>query len=288
MYAVLRKLALVFVFLLSASVVMGQVATGTYPYGTFDSPGLDTINVGNLNVHLSIPVLNKAGRGLTFYYNLSFDSSVWYPATNSGSQSWVPAQSFGWSGQTDGPLGYVTYGIMTAQCQGDSGRETYQFRSNYVYVDSFGRTHTFPLSILIGADPQGCSGLNRSGTATALDGSGYSVTASSASTTITTKSGSTITPPIPGTQASGSIVDTNGNEITLNGSGTFEDTTGKTALTVSGAAPNPLTLTYTDTNGNSQTVTMTYQTYTANRLRLQRDWGVWTFVNVTSEYDHFS
>jgi len=262
MYAALRKLAPVFVFLLSASVVMGQVATGTYPYGTFDSPGLDTINVGNLNVHLSIPVLNKAGRGLTFYYNLSFDSSVWYPATTSGSQSWVPAQSFGWSGQTDGPLGYVTYGIMTAQCQGDSGRETYQFRSNYVYVDSFGRTHTFPLSILIGADPQGCSGLNRSGTATALDGSGYSVTASSASTTITTKSGSTITPPIPGTQASGSIVDTNGNEITLNGSGTFEDTTGKTALTVSGAAPNPLTLTYTDTNGNSQTVTMTYQTYT--------------------------
>ena len=44
-----------------------QVATGTYPYGTYDTPGIDTINVANLNVHLAIPVLHKTGKGLPIH-----------------------------------------------------------------------------------------------------------------------------------------------------------------------------------------------------------------------------
>jgi hypothetical protein len=77
MIRLLRASITVIVLLVAFASASAQVATGTYPYGTYDSPGLDTINVGNLDVHFSIPVLNKSGRGLPFYYNLSYDSSVW-------------------------------------------------------------------------------------------------------------------------------------------------------------------------------------------------------------------
>jgi hypothetical protein len=78
MYTSLSKIAPLSILLLSASVLLGQAVTGTYPYGTFDNKGFDTINVGNLNVQFSIPILNKAGRGTPFTYALSYNSSVWY------------------------------------------------------------------------------------------------------------------------------------------------------------------------------------------------------------------
>src|ERR1035441_8779906 len=92
-------ISLLLVLLTSAS-SMGQVATGVYQFGTFDTPGIDTINVGNLNVHFSVPVLSKAGRGLPFNANLTYDSSIYYPTGVSGSQTWVPVQSFGWASST--------------------------------------------------------------------------------------------------------------------------------------------------------------------------------------------
>jgi hypothetical protein len=70
------------------------VATGTYPYGTFDGNGFDTINVGNLNVHVDVPVLNKAGRGIPFQYQLGYDSSTWDPVTVSGTTTWAPAPNY--------------------------------------------------------------------------------------------------------------------------------------------------------------------------------------------------
>ena len=69
------------------------------------------INVGSLNVHFSIPVLNKAGRGLPFYYNLSYDSSVWYPSSVSGSDIWTPVQNFGWRGDTEIATGYLSHNV---------------------------------------------------------------------------------------------------------------------------------------------------------------------------------
>jgi RHS repeat-associated protein len=253
------------VFLLVSVVARGQVATGIYNYGTYDTLGLDTVNVGNLNVHLNLPVINKAGRGLSFYYALSYDSSVWYPGTSSGLKAWTPVQNFGWNGQTNGPLGYLTYQSFTGQCQTDSGREEiYHYRTGYVYVDAFGVSHSYPITVLIGVDGNGCSGITPGAqTAIAADGSGYSIYVLQQTNTITTASNKKITPPVAGAAAAGSIQDLNGNEISLS-SGTFEDTTGTTALTVAGGAPNPLTLTYKDTSGNSQSVTVTYVTETVH------------------------
>src|SRR5579863_1943488 len=92
-------------FLLSIS-VPAQVATGTPPYGTF-SNGPDVINIGNLNAHWTIPVLNKAGRGQNFTYNITYDSSVWYPVGSSGEQSWQPVAGWGWQGLTQ--TSYISY-----------------------------------------------------------------------------------------------------------------------------------------------------------------------------------
>src|SRR6266851_8483322 len=93
-------LYLLIVLTLTASTSSAQVATGTPPFGSFGG-GPDVINLANLNSHITIPVLHKAGRGTNFTYDLSYDSSVWYPAGVSGSQTWQPVTNFGWRGQTE-------------------------------------------------------------------------------------------------------------------------------------------------------------------------------------------
>ena len=88
---------------------VGQAVTGTPPFGSF-AGGPDIINLGNLNVHLSIPVFNKAGRGIPFSYNLSSDSSIYYPSNTSGILAWTPVFNWGWSSQTAGRVGlYLKY-----------------------------------------------------------------------------------------------------------------------------------------------------------------------------------
>jgi hypothetical protein len=70
-----------FVVLLGAAIASGQVATGMPPFGTLGGGPFDIVNLGNLNVHFAIPVLNKAGRGAPFSYSLGYDSSIWFPVT---------------------------------------------------------------------------------------------------------------------------------------------------------------------------------------------------------------
>jgi len=50
--------------LLISGVAVGQVATGTPPFSSLGGGPFDVVNLGNLNVHFSIPVLHKAGRGI--------------------------------------------------------------------------------------------------------------------------------------------------------------------------------------------------------------------------------
>jgi hypothetical protein len=56
---------LFFLVLIYCSPSAAQVMTGTPPFGSFGG-GPDAINLGNLNAHIDVPVLNKAGRGLPF------------------------------------------------------------------------------------------------------------------------------------------------------------------------------------------------------------------------------
>ena len=85
----------------------GQAATGIPPFSSTTS-GPDVINLGDLNVHFAISVVNKPGRVIPFSYTLSYDSLVWYP--NAG--AWQVVQNFGWRGNTEIATGYLTTEIQ--------------------------------------------------------------------------------------------------------------------------------------------------------------------------------
>src|ERR1700744_1336312 len=96
------KTFVVCLFVLALSAIANAQATGLYAFGPFDKSGFDQINRGNLNVHFSIPVFSKPGRGGTnFEYALNYDGLVWMGASTSGSNSWVPVPSWGWTDVTN-------------------------------------------------------------------------------------------------------------------------------------------------------------------------------------------
>jgi hypothetical protein len=128
----------------SATPVFGQVATGTPPFGTFaGSP--DVINLGNLNAHIVIPVVSKSGRGIPFVYQVTYDSSVWYPVGSSGSQVWTPVSNWGWQGQTAVATGYVEYNSSPGSCTSGGRQVPYTIYNFIGYHDAFGVDHYFNL-----------------------------------------------------------------------------------------------------------------------------------------------
>jgi RHS repeat-associated protein len=262
-----RAIALLLAFgVLVAPVCFGQgPTTGTPPFGTFGGGPFDTINLGNLNVHFVVPVLNKAGRGLPFSYNLSYDSSVWYPVGPVGSQTWTPVFNWGWMAQTAVHTGYVSYTFRLVNC--DTQGEQYRVWDNFVYVDPWGTLHSFPkgLGHQLIYDPYDCLDggvFNYGGTAT--DGSALGLSASITThgglnqSKITARNGSVYNPPYYA-GGSATATDANGNQISVNTSGVFTDTLGTTALTVTGTGP--VSLKYTAPAGSTQ-YTINYQSYT--------------------------
>ena len=100
--------AVVVTLLLGAS-SLGQVATGTPPFGSFSNGGFDTVNLANLNVHLGIPILSKPGRGLPFHYVMDYESSIWAPTIVGSSTIWQPVNTkWGWTAQSEALTGTVS------------------------------------------------------------------------------------------------------------------------------------------------------------------------------------
>jgi RHS repeat-associated protein len=267
-------LCIAFAFFTCLGVGHGQVATGTYPYGTFDNKGIDTINVGNLNVHVAIPILSKSGRGIPFNYSLLYDNSVWSPTSVNGTLAWAPVNLWGWSVDTEASTGYVSYSSTTSTTPDPGGPApieggplptcTTTTYSGWVYYDAVGTGHAFngTTTQLIEGDDGSCPSGPSSFTETSADGSGYTISVSNfANATVQTANGKTITPAIVG-DSSGTIQDLNGNLITVDASGNFTDATGTVALRIAGTAPSAHTFTYTDTTGTSRAVSVTYRTYT--------------------------
>jgi len=251
----------VVLILICAATCYGQAATGTPPFGSF-AGGPDVINLGNLNGHIAVPVFSKPGRGTPFTYTLTYDTSVWYPLTSNGSQSWQPVLNWGWNAQTQPTTGYAVRSISTRNItQGCHGQQI--TTSGWGYYDQFGVGHPFAgqTVVITGSCGPSSSSLNT----VATDGSGYNLQVTGLSNpTITAPSGRMFRPPLNTQGGTGTYVDNNGNEITVNGSGQFEDTLGLTALTVAGngTPSSPVTFTYTAPNGNPAAFTMNYTNYT--------------------------
>jgi RHS repeat-associated protein len=249
--------------LVFTGISVAQVATGKKPFNSFGGGPFDAVNLGNLNVHFSVPIVHKAGRGLPFSYDLSYDSSVWSPVGVSGNQVWQPVSNFGWSSNWGGTSGYLSYFYSQSPCYDNMGHLT----GNTYYYQGWGyhdpwtnAVHGFNGEIVIYAGS--CSGTSiYSFTSTATDGSGLILNAGGTSGTITTPSGTVISPPSnpPPGPVTTTSADANGNQITSNTSGVFTDTLGQTALTISGA--NPVTFAYAAPSGSQVHYSVNYSSY---------------------------
>ena len=249
---------------LTANYGLGQstVALGTPAFGSF-AGGSDAVNLANLNVHWNFPIISKAGRGLPFVFNIPYDSTVWTPLASSGGQALTPPSplisQYGWPTIATNAQG------LPGNITNTSTVNTYQIPcyvqyphpqyvnvtvttyTNWAYVDASNTVHKFPGSYTANVSPS-CPPANfgpPSGTWTSSDGYTISITGGS-NATVTSKSGKNVTPQY-GTicggfnyysSGFGSMTDSNGNYLQV-GCGTFQDTLGKTALTITGGSAAP-------------------------------------------------
>jgi len=191
------------------------------PFGSFGG-GPDVINLANLNSHITVPVLNKPGRGTNFTYDLSYDSSIWYPVGSSGSQVWTQVGGWGWRGQTEAESGYVSYFPIVFNCGGGN-----QFHDLYAMdvprPDGSGTSDQCGLPESSGG--VGCGLTSFNSTSTATDGSGYVLNITNLTTAVVYSSrGTKIIAPILTTTGSATFTDRNGNQLTADTAGHFYDT----------------------------------------------------------------
>jgi RHS repeat-associated protein len=251
------------------------------PFGSYGGGPFDTVNLGNLDVHFTIPVLHKAGRGLPFSYDISYDGSVWTPVTSSGTTQWQPTNSFGWSNISNaGTGGYISYSVAYSggSCPINPpytfGTYTEVEYYGFVYHDGSGFSHPLYYNTYYITQTSGCtSPPNGPQPATpvpivAADGSGYTMYAtpspSSVSAYLVTRNGTAIFPYLvsgPPGGGSWSETDANGNMITESG-GTWTDTLGSQVLALVGTAPSNTTLTYIAPSGANASYTVSYTKYT--------------------------
>jgi RHS repeat-associated protein len=247
---------------LAAAPAFAQVATGFPPYGSFGGGPFDTVNNANLNVHFAIPIVSKAGRGMPFSYILSYDSSVWSPVNSSGAQIWTPvgqtstmSTTWGWRGVTEGQAGFVSNKADTYTCVVDGKiRGAYTFYRSWTYHDLWGTPHTFGIITNTGNSYCGISPVP-SGTATATDGSGYTMSVSNYTVPVVySRSGETFHVPVNTTSGASSVTDPNNNQISASvasNTTTFTDTLGTTALTVTVASSSETDYIYTGPAGTA-------------------------------------
>jgi RHS repeat-associated protein len=257
---------------LAALSAPAQVPTGTPPFGSFGG-GPDVINLANLNSHIAIPVLHKPGRGTDFTYDLSYDTSVWYPVTSGGTTAWQSVPNWGWRGQTEVATGYVS---LTETISHLSPHCTDYIWSNFVYHDPFGIPHPFYGSVDYQAGPPYyCDHSGGSINPTSPDGSGYVLFAiansgSGVTLTVTSSSGEITRPPSSAGNAAANSTDRNGNLISTDGNGNFYDTLSSTTpvLTVSGSGTplSPVTFSYTAPSGTSASYIAKYAAFTVQTI----------------------
>jgi RHS repeat-associated protein len=260
----MKKLSILFLLaVLATPLLSAQTATGAPPFSTMQSGAFDSVDLANLNVHFSIPVVSKAGRGMPINFNLTFDSSVWYVQTSGSSKFWNFATS-GWN--SDPQTGYVTYQTRWSMCYDASGTKWMhgiEYWYGFTYHDQFGVAHPFPGETWASA-PDVCDppDNNPSFTSQTGDGSGYKLqVTNNYQPVVTSRSGAVVNMPLSG--SGGTMLDTNGNEITEStaaGVTTITDTLGQPALSISGTTAK--TYTYTAPSGGAASVTVNYSPHT--------------------------
>lgn len=176
----LKSEIVILAMVLACASAYGQVLTGIQPFSSNTSFAFDTINNANLNTMFSIPIVNKAGRGMPFNYNLTYNSSVWVPV-GTAPKAWQPVSTaistWGWNDSAVANVGKVTYNVTAGMCQQYPNFYYWSIFNNFVYTDGGGTTH--PLNITVSSWPINyipCgSGAPATGSGLATDGSGYNL-----------------------------------------------------------------------------------------------------------------
>ncbi|MGH9359689.1 MAG: RHS repeat domain-containing protein, partial [Terriglobia bacterium] len=164
-----------------------------------------------------------------------------------------------------GFAGYVTYVWSQGKCWKNYHWNYYSIYSDWAYFDPSGTRHSYTMQVS-NAEPT-CSGPAYQETATAADGSGYTMTVTPDSAVVYSPSGLKINPPVESLSGSATVTDSNGNYVsaaTASGTTTFKDTLGATALTISGSGTpsSPVTYAYTDFSGTARQVVVNYNAFT--------------------------
>ena len=147
--------SVVLILMLISGVSAGQVVLGIAPFNSYGGGPFDSINLGNLNAHFCVPIIQKAGRGMPFTYNLCYDSSMWQVVNSGGTQSWLPITKAGnfnsyWGWQGLGPVfsPYVSYTIsyLSGMCADGQGH-LYPWQQwnygGYTFYDQYGGARGF-------------------------------------------------------------------------------------------------------------------------------------------------
>ena len=240
-----------------------QPITGTPPLASLSGGPFDVINLANLDVHFSIPVFSRPGKGIPFSYNLAYDSLMWSPAGYSGNQVWTPASGWGWTAQTSASTGSFSSHGLSFGCYSDAGTRvgTVWHWYSFVYYDPGGTSHPFPGDIWYTDRPDICDQYVESPiSARASDNSGYLLNVVFSGATPVTEKATSAGGVVFDTLAN-TVTDPNGNRISIS-NGVVTDTLGTTALTISGTPPNNVTYIYSapgaNGNGTPATVTVSY------------------------------
>src|SRR5512144_2786522 len=88
-----------------SSLQIANAQVGGPPFSSYQQGTFDTVNLSNLNVTFSVPVYQKAGRGLPFDLSLNYMGSIWSATGATGAKTWVPAKNWGWLADTEAEIG---------------------------------------------------------------------------------------------------------------------------------------------------------------------------------------
>lgn len=259
------------IVMLWASAAAAQVATGVPPFNSFGGGPFDTIDLADLNVHFQVPIITKSGRGMPFWYVLSYDSSMWMPGTSNGVNTWVRSPNGGWAAQSSGLTGSITSPSTTTYCYDSNGHPlgTIVYIS-LIYLDPQGTSHEWGDVWTI--YNSGCSGTNiTSFSGSNGDGSGLVLTAvqGQGGYVYITRPDGTIVKPTTLVQ------DRNGNQITISTDAlTFTDTLNTAGLVISNptSSSDPSYSSETDYTYQAPAGSATIKAF-SNNVTLQANFG---------------
>lgn len=201
----MRRLFFLVTLIAGTSWCLGQTQ-GSYPFETVASSNYESLNLADLSITVKLPIRGKIG-AIPFSFTSGMQTFLKYSSSSQGNSIWMLNGSAFSAGGADGmPSANYHYNISQEQCPGPITNTVY---SGFSITTGDGASH--PLSPAFELDNTGCH-FPTSGSATTIDGSGYTlVVPSNASGVIYDPSGTKAVPAYSVVARNARVTDSNGN-----------------------------------------------------------------------------